>query len=488
MKPVIKKQHRIIPRRQILAAAAFAALAAGIAVFFVFRETAPVVPSDVHTASEYVAELGKYTLDDIAAVTVTPPLGDPYTLIVRDGALTLEEDPSFPLRPSVTKLIADNICNVRAENTILDTSKHPVDLAAFGLDPCGCACTYRLKDDTVNTIRVGSQIVGGDIPYYYFMWNDDPRIFAGGTDMYDAFSYDRSLLHTVTQPVINRDLLDASAVSGNNTLTMEYTDLGWEITSPWTYPADPETADGYLDSLAGIRFSRYIGPVSECDMSETGLDEPVLTLVLTEAASILNVPDTEGNEHSFSVPERRIVFSFGKAYDEFNRYVEYDGTVFTSACYLTDFLFEMGPKDLCLACPANLEIYRLTSLSVVLPSGDAEYDIVFAEQVADNGALMTDENGNILYECTVLKDGKSNVTEAFLTWYNMCLRQIVPSGTVYSPHPPSGGEAAAFVLNGEDGKRTISFYADGAQYLMYVDGTCIYYVSSKIFESLFPLP
>ena len=488
MKQIQKKQKRIIRPRTVLILAAAAALIMGTAGFFVLLGDKQTSPPEIHTASEYVTILGNYTLDDIVSVTVTPPDGAAYTLLSQEGTLVLAEDPSFPMRPGVTALIAANICTVRSEDTILDTAEYPAKLADFGLEPCRCMCSFRLADGTVNTIRIGNQIAGGDIPYYYFMWNSDPRIFAGGTDMYSAFSYDRSFLHTVTQPSVNTDILDSVEISGQNTLSLRYTDIGWQIDSPFSYPADPYLMTGYLANLSNILFSRYICPTDEADLKAMGLEDPLLTLTVTEAESILTVPDTDGGLHTYPIPETRSVFRFGADYDEYNRYVEYDGVVYTATRYLTDFLFGVGAKDLCLPSPFNLDIYQLTGLEVLSPSGNVRYDIVLTEQVAPNGVLVTDEMGNTLYDCAVLKNGAETDADAFLTWYAAGARTVAPSGALAEPAEPAGEPEAAFILSGEKSERTVSFYRSGLQYLMVVDGTCLYYVSSQVFDQLFPLP
>ncbi|MBR3165737.1 MAG: DUF4340 domain-containing protein, partial [Lachnospiraceae bacterium] len=416
MKQIRKKQSRIIPPRTILILAAAAALIMGTVVFFVLRGNTQDPPSEIHTASEYVTVLGTYTLDDIASVTITPPDGKAYTLLSQNGTLIYAEDPSFPLRSGITELIAANICAVRSENTVLDTAEHPIKLADFGLDPCSCMCSFQLTDGTVNTIRIGNQIVGGEIPYYYFMWNSDTRIFAGGTDMYSAFSYDRSFLHTVTQPSVNTDILGAVEIKGQNTLSLRYTDIGWQIASPFSYPADPNLMTGYLTNLSHILFSRYICQAEDADLKALGLEDPLLTLTVTEAESVLTVPDTSGNFHTYPVPETRSVFLFGANYDEYSRYVEYEGAIYTATFYLTDFLFGVSAKDLCLPSPFNLDIYQLTGLEAVSPSVRVRYDIVLTEQVGLNGALVTDEMGNTLYDCSVLRNGEGMDAESFLAW------------------------------------------------------------------------
>lgn len=488
MKQVRKKQSRIIRPRTVLILAAVAALIMGAAVFFVLRENTQDSPPPVHTASEYVTVLGTYTPDDIASVTITPPDGEAYTLLSRDGTMVYAEDPSFPLRPGITELVIANVCAVRGEYTVLDTAEHPVKLSDFGLDPSRCVCSFRLTDGTENTIRIGNQIAGGDIPYYYFMWNDDSRIFAGGTDMYSAFSYDRSFLHTVIQPSVNTDILDAVEITGQNTLSLRYTDIGWQIDAPFSYPADPSLMTGYLTNLSHVLFSRYICPAEEADLEALGLKDPLLTLTLTEAESVLTVPDASGILHTWPVPEARYMFRFGADYDEYNRYVEYDGVVYTATRYLTDFLFSVGAKELCLSSPFRLDIYQLTALEAVSPSVRVRYDIILTEQVGRNGALITDEFGNTLFDCAVLRNGEETDTDAFLAWYAAGPRQVSPSGVFTGPSPLEGEPAASFTLFGEKSKRTVFFYKSGLQYLMYVDGTCLFYVSSQVFEQLFPLP
>ncbi len=488
MKEIIKKPARILSRRTVLLIALAAALAAGTAGFFVLRGPEKNEPAPIRTASEDVTVLESCRLEDIVSVTVTPPEGDPYTLVVLDGALVLEEDPSFPMRETVTDLIASNICAVRSEKTILDSARYTVDLKDFGLDPARCMCTFRKTDGTENTLRIGDRIVGDDIPYYYFMWNDDTRIFSGGTDMYSAFSYDRSLLHPVDRPALHKDLMDRVSVTGANPLSLEMTDLGWQITEPVSYPADLSITDTYLDSIAGILFSRYIGPAEECDLKALGLEEPVLSLKVTEAESILTVPDTAGGEHAFSVPEREVCFDFGTSYDEYSRYVLHEGTVYTAASYLTDFLFRMGPADLRLAAPFDRDINRLAALEAVMPSSETRYEVVLTEQVAPNGSLVTDEDGNILYDCAILKNGEPTDSDAFLIWYNSCLRRIVPTGTAAAAPEGDAEAAVTFTLFAGNSQRTVSFVPAGLQYAMVVDGSCFYSVSAQAVEQLFPLP
>ena len=488
MKPVNKVKHRGLRLKTVLILAAAAAVLTGTAGFFILRDLSRPEPVRVHTASEYVTELCRCAIGDVASVTITPPAGEPYTLLVAGDALVLEEDPSFPLRPSVTSLVKNNICLVRSENTVLDTADIRVDLKSFGLEPPVCACSFRMTDGTVNTLRIGSQISGGDIPYYYFMWNDDTRIFSGGTDMYSAFSYDRSLLHTVTQPSLKGDLLKAVTVFGENVLSLRYTEFGWDIDAPVAYPADPDKMEGYLKNISGILFSRYIAPSGECDLKALGLSDPCLTAVFTVAESILTVPDTSGAEHTYTIPEYEVSFTFGKAYDEYNRYVEYNGDVYTATYFLTDFLFGTGFSDLCLPSPFDLELYRLTAVEAARRGEKTRYDVIFTEQVAENGSLVTDENGNILYDCAVKKNGIPMDGDPFFAWYNGVLRGLVPYGVLPGASLPTGEPDAVFTLYGEKAERTVAFYPSGLQYMMAVNGTCVYYVSSQALSQLFPVP
>ena len=156
MKPVNKVKHRGLRLKTVLIIAAAAAVLTGTAGFFILRDLSRPEPVTVHTASEYVTELCVCAIGDVASVTITPPSGEPYTLLVLDGDLVLEEDPSFPLRPSMTSLVKTNICLVRSENTVLDTADLRVDLKDFGLEPPACACSFRMTDGTVNTLRIVS--------------------------------------------------------------------------------------------------------------------------------------------------------------------------------------------------------------------------------------------------------------------------------------------------------------------------------------------
>ncbi len=484
-----KKPSRSVPARAKAAAAAVFLLAAGLFCFVLFaphRDNEPAVPEK--TEKETV--LHQCTLEEIASVTITPQSGASYTLAVADGALVLAQDPDYPIRTGILDLIRENVCTVRSERLITAfTETDAAFLSLFGLDPPCCSVQINMTDGKVHRIRIGSQIQGDDIPYYYFLWDEDRMIYAGGTDMYSAFSYEWGQLHTVESLGIRTDLLDRFAVTGDNDLSLAYTDTGWYCTSPFRYPLDQERVTGYLQNVKNLQFSAYVGRADSAAREEYGLSRPALTLSFTEAASTLTVPDDTGETHTYPIPERSGTVLFGIPCDEWSRYAEYNGSIYTVSRFLSDFLFSAGASDLVPASPFCVEIYQLSSLTVQFHGKEETYSLTLNEELQGSGDLVTDENGHILYSLTVEKNGSPFDADAFLHWYNHILRALVPMGKMTEPLSPAGEAEAVFTLYGSKDIRSISFVpVDALHYAMAVDGTALYYVSMDQFSALTDAP
>ena len=488
MKPIEKKKPAgRIPSWARIAAAVLFLISAALFCRVLLRDRTETAPAPI-TGAEKETLLFQTALEDIASVTITPPDGNAYTLAVSDGRLTLAGDPAFPIKDVILKLISDNICNVRSERTIARFSAEDRDfLSRFGLDPPVCSAEILMLDGSASRIRIGSQIRGDEIPYYYFLWNEDPLVYAGGTDMYSAFSYGKDQLHTVEAVTVNIQLLDRFSVSGENCIAFQYTDTGWYCVSPYRYPMDQNKMAGYLQNVKNLQFSGYVCPADETALEACGLLNPSMTFTFTEAESTLTVPDTTGKMYSYTVPGRTGVIRFGDPCDEYNRYAEYNGSIYTATDFSTGFLAAVSPEDLAAVSPFCVEIYQLSSLTMTKNGTGITYTLELTEQFGKGGDLVTDADGNILYSLSVYKDGALVENAPFLYWYNNTLRALIPSGKITGA---AEGEAeAVLTLRGGNDERTISFIPmDPIHYAMSVDGTALYYVSRDLFAAITDAP
>ena len=490
MKPVEKKKPAgTVPSRVWIAAAAVLLISAALFCRFLLHDKTGPANAPI-TGAEKETVLLKCALEDIASVTITPPGGNAYTLAVSDGRLTLSDDPAFPIKAAILQLIAENICNVRSERTIARfRAEDRAFLSGFGLTPPGCGAEILMRDGSVHRIRIGSQIQGDEIPYYYFLWDGDTLLYAGGTDMYSAFSCAKDQLHTVEAIGINIQLLDRFAVSGENSAAFQYTDTGWYCVSPYRYPMDQNRMSGFLQNIKNLRFSKYVCEADETASEAFGLLSPSAAFSFTEAESTLTVPDETGKLHSRTVPERTGVIRFGDPCDEFSRYAEYNGSIYTATYFSTGFLDAVSPVDLAAVSPFCVEPYQLSSLTLTKNGTEITYTLELTEQMDSGGGLVTDADGNILYNLSVRKDGARVENAPFLYWYNNTLRALIPSGKTNGGAATEGEPEATLTLRGAKDERTVSFIPmDPIHYAMSVDGTALYYVSADLFSAITDAP
>ncbi len=488
MKPISKKReaHSLPLWGKIACAAAFLAAVIFVLLLLPGLET---IPMEIQK-NEKETLLCQRRLDEIARVTITPPSGNSYVLEVSGETLVLSQDPSYPIRTSVLDLIRENICTVRAERVILSYADNgSFEPAFFGLAPAACQARIDCRDGSSHLIRIGSQLQGDEIPYYYFLWDEDPLLYAGGTDMYSAFSYEFEQLHTVAALKINPDLLDSLSITGENALEIRYTDTGWLCVSPYRYPLDETKMSGYLKNIQNLAFLNFVGRTKECTPADFGLDHPLLILSFTESESTLSVPDTAGKTHTYSLPERKGTVRFGKIADAYSRYAEYDGCVYTVSLFLSDFLFNVSSPDLLALSPFAVEVYQLASLTLQYGDRVWDYTLELMEEVQENGNLVMDENGQVLYSLTVRKNGVLLSQDSFLHWYNNTLRSLVPDGQITQLPAPGTPPTVQLVLRGQRTTRTVSFIRiDPLHYAMDVDGSSLYYISGDLLASILNAP
>jgi len=428
--------------------------------------------------------LSDTALDAIDRVVITPSAGEAYTLLVRDGSVKLAGKEDFDLRASFVSDVVNNICHVQAERVILDMAEKPIRLSDFGLDPCAFSAEILYRDQHRDLIRIGNQIAGDEIPWFYFLWNDDMRLFAGGTDMASAFNTDLSYLRAVSQPDIHRDLLERIEITGQENLVLSLTDFGWRLESPVSYPASSTFMEGFLKNVSQFMFSRFLGTETEFDPAVTGLDAPALTLTLTEGESIVTAPDTKGDVHTFIMPKRELRFAFGNAYDSSSYYASYDGKTYTVSYLFYRILSSCSADEMRQLNPFLLELYQVERIVLVSSEGSVtECGLSFQE--TQSQASQTDD---VLYDLSVSVNNHAVDTEAFQRWYQDALYSFLPDGAL--PLPVSDDAEAKLTVTVENAyaKRTVEFIPyDTLHMAVRVDGVALDYVSNTACEKILAL-
>ena len=478
MKHTRKKSAYLFPALLLIIAALLGAL------YYLSRED--------HKEPDAETPSGKITLfscarEELISVTVTPPSGESYTLDVKNGALVLPHDPSAPVRDLIEDSILSALCTVIAEDKVLDTSSSVTDLAAFGLDTPVCAASFTLANGDTHRLLIGSATPLG-IPYRYMLWDDDPVIYLISADVYDAFSYDLPALRDVTQPVWDAALWDSVEITGENRRTLVRTGLGWQLTSPFSYPLDSTEADSFLAAAERIGFANYVGDAENLELSLYGLDAPRLTLTLQQAASRVDYYDEAGVvTDSILLPDEEITLQFGTQLDDYYVYCLYLDTVYTATLFQTGFLWNEDVTPLLDRTPLDVPITQLHKLTVTRDGVNTVYTITLTEQLEQNGELKTDGAGNVLWDVHVQKNGESMDTDAFLNWYTQ-LQRIAPESAM-PESSKTEGSMLSLTFEGEGFTRTAQFLPiDPLHTALSVNGHAAFYMASSTLDAVLQLP
>ncbi|MBE5777096.1 MAG: DUF4340 domain-containing protein [Clostridiales bacterium] len=454
------------------------------ALYYLSREDAQEPGAETPPAK---ATLFSCAREELISVTVTPPSGKSYTLDVKNGSLVLPHDPSAPVRALIAENILSALCTVIAEDKVLDTSFAVADLAAFGLETPVCAASFTLANGDTHRMFIGSATPLG-IPYRYMLWDEDPAIYLISADVHDAFSYELAALRDVTQPVWDAELWDRVEISGENRRQLIRTDLGWQLTAPFSYPLDSTETDNFLAAVESIGFANYVADAKTADLSLYGLDAPRLTLTLQQAASRVDYYDEAGViTDSIFLPDEEITLQFGTQIDDYYVYCLYLDTVYTATLFQTGFLWDEDITSLLDRTPLDVPITQLKALTVTRDGADTVYTFALTEQLEQNGDLKTDGAGNVLWDVHVRKNGESMDADTFLNWYAQ-LQRIAPESTL-----PEGAETADSVLSltfeGEGFVRTAHFLPiDPLHDALSVNGHAAFYLSASALDSLLQLP
>ena len=188
------------------------------------------------------------------------------------------------------------------------------------------------------------------------------------------------------------------------------------------------------------------------------------------------MPDTDGNIHTFSVDAYEDVFLIGGPYDSRNRYALYDGGLYTVTDFQLSFLTAFDLSNSLLMYPFNFEPSMLCALTVETAEDSARFEIVLTEETDEKGTLLTNEEGETLYDLSVKKDGKAFDANAFLTWYNR-LRRLAPEGTLTAPE---GETLARITLESAGSTRVVTLSrADALHLALGIDGTSLFYCADS---------
>lgn len=465
--------------RVLLMAAALLLLCTG--AYFLLREK-PLPPIE---AAEQIW-IASYDADEIESLIISPKDSISYPLVRTERGMRLMGQEDMQLRDDVVEEMLEAAGHLEAQEVIGRTDETDVPLAAFGLEEPELKAVLMLADGTKKEISFGDYVPQTDLPQYYCL--ADGVLYTVLAEPCDVLFHDAEYLRYFEQPQLQTDLIDRVDVTGEVTLSVQYTHDGFRMEAPWEYPANEAKVNTLLSNIGRMAFEAYLGKPEENDLAALGLDAPALTVVITQAPSIIAGETQDGEQVTIDVPETKYTLLLGKDNGESAVYVCWEGGVYKASNFLLGFWKEMQPAEYLSQTPMNITVEKLQSLSVKTEKEEAVYQVEMVESVGVDNQIETDEYGRTLYDAQVKKDGKGMDASSFLSWY-VQLNRLKLSGRVKEGWQAEGEPLATVTLLGSAGQRQVAFYPyDSLHAVMTVNGTGLYYLEKTALSLLDNLP
>lgn len=401
--------------RLILLVVAAALLLLTAALWWLSREGEPA-PTVPHTDTAQV--LLTHEAEEVSRVAVTLRRGDGWTVEqAAQGTLTMADEENFGVDAGYAALIIEAARTIScAEVLTEDPSLYRDELPAFGLAEPRLIADISYTDGAAVTLRVGDEVSGDDASWLYMTLDGDDRLFAVERGNVEDLMIDRSLLRTVTQPVLHAARFDRITLTGAEGLIGEWAlegDIGnadagdrWKLVHPIRYPADASAISTLKTSLAALRLGAYIGPADAENLTACGFDAPRLTIAIHQAEGSFGNVSATGEYVLTDWPESSFTLTVGGAMSEDVDYVLYEGSIYTASHYLLATFMGMDWADTLSRYITPTALGNLTRLTVETADSTDDYVITRTEQVAENNELVTDLNGNPIYDYACALNGE----------------------------------------------------------------------------------
>ena len=474
-----KKARRPVSGRTALLMILCACLAVGAAVVWVRSLSRPL---PIPESADSVMLLSRPS-EEIASVVIAPRDSAAYPLVQKEGGFVLQGQEEALLRASIMKEIMLSLGKVPAETVVLMELNAAQGLTreAFGLEPPQARISITYQDGETKELLLGDLAPNDDRPQRYCMVAGDPRLFTMLEADSEVFFHEMEYLLAFDQPSIDPSLLDRIEVAGSVVWQANYTPSGWQMQKPFPYPLSLQRMDALLSRIESMGFEALLGDETALDLQAYGLENPEVTVKLTQAATVITGETEDGQQVSFPIPEREYILKLGGETGKSGVYLSWEGKVFKASNFLLGFWKTLNPRDLVLLNPVNLQVNNLDEVRVAAPGFATAFHVRMVESIAENNQIATDEYGQTLYDMAVNRVGESEDmdAEAFAAWYTK-LVSLSGDGTLPESFTLSGESRATVTLQNSHLTRTIDFYPyDALHDAMAVDDVALFYIQKE---------
>ena len=418
------------------------------------QEAAPSSP--VSTAQH----LFEYAPSEVASITIRRGEEAAWTVTQgADGLLTLQGEDGFPLSDKTSAALLDAACILTCEAVLTDDpSEYRDHLADFGLENPKYEATVTYTDGAAAHLRIGNPGAENNA-WYYMIVDGDDRLFSASRGMVESIFVSRDSLWEVESPLIHKARIDRLTLTGPDTVT-EWTLRGnitdadaadkWFITAPYVYPADAEAMSTLLANAANLRLGAYVGPATPENLALYGFEAPRLTIGIHMAAGTIAVNSADGSVVPTDYPESTVTFVIGGTKSDMVDYVLYGDSIYISSHFTMGVFMDYDVTTSMSRYPVLTALGNLAALTIRQGEAITEYTLTRTEQVAPNNELITDEDGNPVYDVAVQRNGVPVDYAAFETTYN-ALTLVRVSGTLPANAVITEAPHTSYVFTDVDG-------------------------------------
>ena len=487
MLTVEKKKRRHSPRARLwllLILAAALALTWAAAAWLSRPEEEPEEPF-AHITS---GELARYEAKDVRSVTITLK-SESWTILQDEtGQLTLEGEDDFLIDAGRTADLLEALRVIAYEDVL---SEDPVEYAGrleeFGLAQPLVIADVCFADGARWVIRVGDLISHDEGKNYYMLLDGDDRLFALDKGTAENLMLEKNLLHPVEQPVLHKARFDRiTFTDGQGGVLAQWTLEGgiggnaqdrWFLTAPVRYPADGEALAGLQENLAGIRLGAYVGEATEKNLRAYGFDAPRFCVEIHQAAGTVGTVSDGGVYAATDWPENTFTLTVGGAKNDSVDYVLVGESIYISSHFLLDVFMTTQPLATISRYTVPVALGNLQSLTIRTGGGEDVYTITRTEQVAANNDLVTDAQGNLVYDLGCLRNGEPIPYAGFESAYNDLLKVSV-SGSLPQGWKPWQEPHTTFIFQAVSGESyTLGLTAFDAMHdAVLLEGEALFYL------------
>ena len=468
-----------------------------VLLFFLLAMAAAIIAASVlanqpqeETPSAPVStahHLFDYTPAEVISVTIRRDTEASWTVTQgADGLLTLAGEDDFPLSEKTSAALLDVASIIACEAVLTDDpSEYRDHLADFGLDTPKYEATITYVDGVVAHLRIGNPGAENNAWYYMTIEGDD-RLFSASRGMVESLFVSRDSLREVQSPVIHKARIDRLTLTAPDS-TIEWalhghiTDMDvadkWFITAPYTYPADAVAMTTLLANAANLRLGAYVAPATAENLTLYGFDAPRLTIDIHMAAGTIAVTGADGAAQATDFPESTVTFVIGGEKSDMVDYIRVGDSIYVSSHFTMGVFMDFDVAATMSRYPVQTALGNLAELSIHTGDASSTYTLTRTEQVAPNNDLITDENGNVMYNVAVTRNGESVDYAAFETAYN-ALTLVKVSGTLPAGTVVASAPHTAYTFTDVDGTvHTVELATfDALHDAVIVDGHAAFYL------------